>query len=97
MTQAKVLTILEDRLISLQIALDHGQIEPNFPQKEGGRDHVYQVIAGAGKHSKDGFAKLKLIIPVWLTDAKYDFVGNHDQGQFLVHLVKNWLTKQFTI
>ena len=63
-SQDKCLDILSQRLLDTQQALDSDKIEANY--KKNGQDHVYQVIAGAGKHSVDGVAKLKFVIMDWL-------------------------------
>ena len=45
----EALDITERRLKETQRALDSGEITPNFGN---GQDHVFKIIAHAGKHSK---------------------------------------------
>ena len=53
---------------------------------ENGVDHIFKIICGAGKHSKDGHAILKPAVHRWLKDKKYDHHPNLEDGVFLVRL-----------
>ena len=82
MSKDRCLEILKARLIDTQNELDNETCYPNYPNK---KDHVYQIIVGAGNHSQ-GPAVLKYAVPVWLGEHHYDFISDQAQGQFLVHL-----------
>jgi len=57
--------------------MDSGNVEPNF---RNGKDHVYQIITGAGLHSKPGGPVLKFAVHEWLKTRNYDIDANEDKG-----------------
>ena len=61
-----------------------GRIEPNVGD---GRNHIFKIIAGAGKHSA-GKAVLKPAIASWLADQDYENYADMPNGVFLVRLQK---------
>ena len=72
------------RLSETQRALNRGEIKPNFGN---GSDHVFKIIAHAGKHSKHG-AVLKYKIESLLDDTDYECYKDMDNGVFLVRMIK---------
>ena len=48
MQKGRTIKVLGQRLAELKDALIEGTVEPNF---KNGKDHIYQIITGAGKHS----------------------------------------------
>ena len=76
--------ISQRRLSETQRALNRGEIKPNFGN---GSDHVFKIIAHAGKHSKRG-AVLKYKIEGLLDDTDYECYKDMDNGVFLVRMIK---------
>ena len=74
--------LVEHFLTKVQKALDDDEIAGNT-----GKDHVYKIICGAGKHSNDG-AKLKFHIADMLRDQNYDIYEEKEHGIILVKLTK---------
>lgn len=64
--------------------LKSGSINPN---SGNGRDHIFKVITGAGKHSKNG-AVLKPAIHLMLKEENYEHFAELKYGVFLVRLTK---------
>ena len=63
------------------------RIKPNVGN---GRDHIFKIICGAGKHSQ-GKAVLKPAIAAWLEAERYEHYADMQNGVFLVRLWKYWL------
>ena len=64
--------------------LKSGNIHPN---SGNGRDHIFKVITGAGKHSLKG-AVLKPAIHNMLKEMNYEHYAELNNGVFLVRLRK---------
>ena len=54
-----------------------GNVKPNYGNN---RDHVYQIITGAGHHSQPGGPVLKFAVHEWLKENGYDFDANEKKG-----------------
>ena len=80
----EALDITERRLKETQRALDSGEITPNFGN---GQDHVFKIIAHAGKHSKQG-AVLKYKIQSLVDDTPNECHKDMDNGVFLLRMKK---------
>ena len=65
--------------------IDNKEIVPNCLE---GKNHVYKIICGAGKHSADKTPKLKIAIPKFLENRNYDFHSDMGNGVFLIRLMK---------
>ncbi len=76
--------ITERRLKETQRALDAAEIKPNFGN---GSDHVFKIIAHAGKHSKQG-AVLKYKIRSLVDDSPYECHKDMENGVFLLRMTK---------
>jgi hypothetical protein len=76
--------ITERRVKETQRALDQGEIKPNIGN---GIDHVFKIIAHAGKHSKQG-AVLKYKIQSLIDDTSYECHKDMENGVFLVRMTK---------
>ena len=57
------------------------------PNVGNGRDHIFKIICGAGKHSQ-GKAVLKPAIAQWLETHDYEHYADMQNGVFLVRLSK---------
>uniref|UniRef100_A0A7S3CVV6 Smr domain-containing protein n=1 Tax=Strombidium rassoulzadegani TaxID=1082188 RepID=A0A7S3CVV6_9SPIT len=79
--------IVKDRLLIVQQELDKGSVVPNV---KDGRNHVFKIICGAGKHSQHG-AVLKHKINDLLASKGLDFYPIMEHGTFLVHFQKSQL------
>ena len=64
-------------------SLDSRKLWPNVGNK---RDHIFQVICGAGVHSKNKKAVLKHAVAKWLDARDYDFWSDIQNGVFFVRL-----------
>ena len=64
--------------------LENGEINPNCGN---GRDHIFKIITGAGKHSIKK-AVLKPAVDRMLKDNNYEHYADLDNGVFLVRLRK---------
>ena len=51
-------------------ALNTGLVKPN---RNNGVDHIYKIVAHAGKHSEGGIGKLKIVVQEMLIQDGYDF------------------------
>ena len=78
-------TIVRQKLENVQMDLDANLFEPNTGD---GHNHIYKIICGAGKHSKNG-AKLKHEIPRQLENEGKDIYECEQHGVVLVRLEKN--------
>ena len=81
----KAIQITLDTLRNLQSRLDQGLVEPNF---KNGFDHVFKIICGRGKGSKNGIPVLKVAIPKLLDSEGYEYFAENFHGVFLVRLTK---------
>ncbi len=84
MRKQMCLQTLAQKLADIQSQLNAGTLKPNY---HNGRDHIFQIIAGAGHHSK-GPAVLKHAVNSHLEAHGFDFYANLERGQFLVRLSK---------
>jgi len=64
--------------------LDNNEIHPNFGNN---KDHVFKIIAHAGKHSKHG-AVLKYKIESLVDELDYEYYKDMDNGVFLLRMIK---------
>jgi hypothetical protein len=78
----EALEITERRLKETQRALDSGEITPNIGN---GQDHVFKIIAHAGKHSKNR-AVLKYKIQSFVDDTQYECHKDMENGVFLLRM-----------
>ena len=78
--------ILERLLNNLQAEIDSGKVKPNLPHYNC---HIYQIITGAGHHSKDGKPVLKGVVDEYLTERRVNYHKDLNQGQFLVQIRKH--------
>ena len=62
--------------------LEESKISPNHSKT----DHIFKVIAHAGKHSRHGVAVLKYAIDDLLKEMKCDFYSDMNNGVFLVRI-----------
>ena len=83
-TGREAIEITERRIKETQKALDRGEIPPNFGN---GSDHIFKIIAHAGKHSKNG-GVLKFKIQSFIDDTHYECYKDMDNGVFLVRMTK---------
>ena len=86
LTKVEAIRVTKSRL---QITLDglrSGSINPN---SGNGKDHIFKVITGAGKHSSRG-AVLKPAIYTMLKEMNYEHYADLVNGVFLVRLWKCW-------
>lgn len=84
LTKVEAIRVTKSRL---QITLDglrSGSINPN---SGNGKDHIFKVITGAGKHSSRG-AVLKPAIYTMLKEMNYEHYADLVNGVFLVRLWK---------
>ena len=81
----RAIEITQDTLRNVQQRLDSGELEPNF---KNGADHVFKIICGRGKGSKNGIPVLKVAIPKLLSNEGYEFYPDDFHGVFLVRLTK---------
>ena len=51
-----------------------------------GKDHVYKVIAHAGKHSKKGGPVLKYKLKEFMEESRFEYYSDMDHGIFLVRM-----------
>ena len=84
LTKVEAIRATKARLSMTLDGLKSGNINPNVGN---GRDHIFKVIAGAGKHSLRG-AVLKPAIFKMLNDMSYEHYADHQNGVFLVRLSK---------
>ena len=81
-TGKEAVEITERRMRETQRCLDSGEIKPNLGN---GIDHVYKIIAHAGKHSKKG-GVLKYKIQGLVDDTSYESYKDMDNGVFLLRM-----------
>ena len=58
------------------------ELSPNHSKD----DHIFKVIAHAGKHSKHGIAVLKFAIEDLLSNMRCDYYKDMEHGVFLVRI-----------
>lgn len=73
--------LTKNRLRETQRCLNEKNLEPNC-----GRDHVYKIIAHAGKHSKNGGPVLKYKLKEFLEENRYEYFSDMDHGIFLIRM-----------
>ena len=83
-TKIFALKVTRDRLQMTKEDLEAGRLAPNVGN---GRDHIFKIICGAGKHSQ-GKAVLKPAIAGWLEAQRYEHYADMQNGVFLVRLWK---------
>ena len=83
-TKEKALDVTLEYLTNTKSRLDTNELEPNVGN---GKDHIYKVITGAGKHSAKG-AVLKPAIDEMLKSMNFEHYSELDNGVFLVRLTK---------
>ena len=66
--------------------LNSGGIQPNSGNN---KDHIFKIIAGAGKHSTRG-AVLKPAVDTMLKSNGYEHYADLQNGVFLVRLSIQW-------
>ena len=81
-TKVFALKVARQRLEMTNNDLRLGRIEPNVGD---GKNHIFKIIAGAGKHSS-GKAVLKPAIASWLAEQDYENYADMQNGCFLVRL-----------
>jgi len=84
LTKVEAIRVTKSRLQITRDGLRSGTINPN---SGNGKDHIFKVITGAGKHSSRG-AVLKPAINIMLKDMNYEHYSDLKQGVFLVRLWK---------
>lgn len=84
LTKVEALRVTKARLQMTRDGLASGAINPN---SGNGKDHIFKVIAGAGKHSMHG-AVLKPAVDRMLKDMNYEHYSDLNNGVFLVRLRK---------
>lgn len=82
LTKVEALRVTQRRLELTQDMLNSGSINPN---SNDGRNHIFKIIAGAGKHSVRG-AVLKPAVDRFLKANDYEHYADLDNGVFLVRL-----------
>lgn len=60
-------------------------LEPNI---KDGVNHILRLVCGAGTHSKDGMAVLKVKVPEWLEAQGFEINTNIYDGSVLVRFAK---------
>ena len=83
-TKVFALKVTRDRLQMTREDLVAERLRPNVGN---GRDHIFKIICGAGKHSQ-GKAVLKPAIAAWLEAERYEHYADMQNGVFLVRLWK---------
>ena len=84
LTKVEAIRVTRTRLTMTLDGLKAGNINPN---SGNGKDHIFKVITGAGKHSMKG-AVLKPAIHNMLKDMNYEHYAELNNGVFLVRLRK---------
>ena len=84
LTKVQAIQVTKTRLAMALDGVRAGTIKPNT---NDGRNHIFKVIAGAGKHSTRG-AVLKPAINNMLQDMNYEHYADLNNGVFLVRLQK---------
>ena len=84
LTKVEALRVTKTRLQMTLDGLKSGNINPN---SGNGRDHIFKVVAGAGKHSSRG-AVLKPAVDKMLKEYNYEHYSDLKNGVFLVRLRK---------
>ena len=84
LTKIEAIRVTKVRLQMTLDGLKSGTINPN---SGNGRDHIFKVIRGAGKHSLKG-AVLKPAIHNMLKEMNYEHYAELNNGVFLVRLRK---------
>ena len=84
LTKVEAIRVTKSRLQITLDGLKSGSINPNTGN---GKDHIFKVITGAGKHSSRG-AVLKPAIYTMLKDMNYEHYADLVDGVFLVRLWK---------
>jgi len=79
----EAIELTERRISITQSGLNDGTVRPNTGN---GADHVYKVIAHAGKHSLGRKGVLKCAIKDYLESRGYDHYQDMANGVFLVRL-----------
>ena len=82
-SQREAVNLTDTRIQMTQQALRDGSCKPNIGN---GLDHVYKVIAHAGKHSQGGRGVLKHAIQQYLEQRGFDHYQDMTNGVFLVRL-----------
>ena len=83
-TAKEAVELTQRRVEETQKALDNNEIHPNFGNN---KDHVFKIIAHAGKHSKHG-AVLKYKIESLVDELDYEYYKDMDNGVFLLRMIK---------
>ena len=83
-TKVFALKVVNQRICQTSDDLIAGLINPNVGN---GRDHIFKIICGAGKHSQ-GKAVLKPAVHDWLQAKDYEHYADLQNGVFLVRLSK---------
>lgn len=76
------MNITQSRLLEIRKLLAERKLMPNHSKD----DHIFKVIAHAGKHSLHGVAKLKFAIEELLNEMKCDYYKDMENGVFLVRI-----------
>lgn len=84
LTKVEALRVVSARLTMTRDGLRSDSINPN---SGNGRDHIFKIITGAGKHSIK-FAVLKPAVNSWLKENNYEHYSDLQHGVFLVRLNK---------
>lgn len=81
----EAITKVNQRLSELQRNLDAGILTPSSGD---GHNHIIKVVSGAGKHSKENKAVLKVAIPEYLKGQGYELHDHTDDGVVLLRMFK---------
>lgn len=84
LTKVEAIRVTKARLSMTIDGLNSGGINPN---SGNGKDHIFKVITGAGKHSMKG-AVLKPAVHNMLKEMNYEHYAELNNGVFLVRLRK---------
>ena len=72
--------LVKTRMRETQQCLNSRQTVPNY-----GENHIYKIIAHAGKHSKSG-PTLKYALQQFLEESCYEYYSEMEHGVFLVRM-----------
>lgn len=84
LTKVEAMRVTKARLQMTRDSLNAGTLRPNTGNN---RDHIFKIIAGAGKHSVRG-AVLKPAVDSMLKENQYEHYADLNNGVFLVRLWK---------
>ena len=82
LNQQRAVSITHEKLNELKCLLEESKISPNHSKT----DHIFKVIAHAGKHSRYGVGVLKFAIDDLLKEMQCDYYRDMNNGVFLVRI-----------